>query len=68
MLKLNQPFTNQKNCIISFFKSSDLGFESKFFFFFAVLVDILPLRSGCADPHILGSQYLADPTDPNPKH
>ena len=37
------------------------------------LVDILPLRSGSVDPHIFadpdpGSQNLADPTDPDPKH
>ena len=37
------------------------------------LVDILPLGSGSVDPHIFadpdpGSQNLADPTDPNPKH
>jgi len=37
------------------------------------LVDILPLGSGSMDPHIFadldpGSQNLADPTDPDPKH
>jgi len=39
------------------------------------LVDILPLGSGSVDPHIFedldpdpGSQNLADPTDPDPKH
>ena len=41
--------------------------------FFQFLVDILPLRSGSVDPHIIadpdpGSQILADPTDPDPKH
>jgi len=56
-----------------FFKSSDLGFRSKVFMQF--LVDILPLGSGSVDPHIFedldpdpGSQNLADPTDPDPKH
>ena len=42
-------------------------------FFFQFLVDVLPLGSGSADPHIFvdpdpGSQILADPTDPDPKH
>jgi len=44
-------------------------------FFLQVLVDILPLGSGSVDPHIFadpdpdpGSQNLADPTDPDPKH
>jgi len=37
------------------------------------LVDILPLESGSVDPHIFadpdpGSQNLADPMDPDPKH
>jgi len=37
------------------------------------LVDILPLGSGSVDPHMFadpdpGSQNLADPTVPNPKH
>ena len=37
------------------------------------LVDILHLGSGYVDPHIFadpdpGSQNLADPTDPDPKH
>ena len=37
------------------------------------MVDILPLGSGSVDPHIFadsdpGSQNLADPTDPDPKH
>ena len=58
----------------SFFKSSDLGFWSKIFFF-QFLIDILPLGSGSVEPHIFadpdpGSQNLADPTDrdPDPKH
>ena len=41
--------------------------------FFPFLVNILPLGSGSVDPHIFadpdrGSQNLADPTDPDPKH
>jgi len=41
--------------------------------FFQFLVDILPLGSGSVDLHIFadpdpGSQNLADPTDPDPKH
>ena len=58
--------------ILSFFNSSDLGFEIKNFFL-QFLVDIFPLGSGSVDPHIFadpdpGSQNLADPTDPDPKH
>ena len=42
-------------------------------FFLHFLVNILPLGSGSVDPHIFadpdpGSQNLADPTDPDPKH
>ena len=45
--------------------------EKKFLLQF--LVDILPLGSESVDPHIFadpdpGSQNLADPTDPDPKH
>ena len=47
MLKLDEPFRNQEIFIISFFNSSDFGFESKFFLL-QFLVDILPLGSGCA--------------------
>ena len=41
--------------------------------FFEVFVDILHLGSGAVDSHIFadpdpGSQNLADPTDPDPKH
>ena len=32
MLKLDEPFRNQEIFIISFFKSSDLGFGVKMFF------------------------------------
>jgi len=50
-----------------------LGFWSKKDFFLQFLVDILSLGSGSVDPHIFadpdpGSQNLADPTDPDPKH
>ena len=43
------------------------------FYFLQFMVDILPLGSGSVDPHIFadpdpGSQSLADPTDPDPKH
>ena len=41
--------------------------------FFYSFIEILPLGSGSADPHIFvdpdpGSQNVADPTDPDPKH
>ena len=69
MLNLDEPSRNQEILIISFFISSDLGVESKFFFQF--FVDVLPLGSGSVDPHIFtdpGNQNLADLTDPDPKH
>ena len=55
----------------SFFNSSDFSFESKFFF--AFLVDILPLGSGSMDPHNFSDPdprrpNLGDSTDPDPKH
>jgi len=42
-------------------------------FLLQFLVNILPIGSGSVDPHNLadpdlGSQTLADPTDPDPKH
>ena len=52
MLKLYGPLRNQEIFIISFFNSSDLGFESNLVF--------CPLYP---DP---GSQNLSDPGDPNP--
>ena len=63
MLKLDEPFRN-----LSFFNSSDLGAENKFFFQF--LVDILPFRYGSVYPYILadpdpGRKILAAPTDPD---
>ena len=73
ILKLDEPFRNEEICIISLsFKSSDLGFRINVFFL-QFLVDFLPLGSGSVDPHIFvdpepGSQNLADPTDPDPKH
>ena len=44
-----------------------------FFKISQLLVDILPLGSGSVGPHIFvdpdpGSQNLADPSDPDPKH
>ena len=41
--------------------------------FFYSFIEILPLGSGSVDPHIFvdpdpGSQNVADPTDPDPKH
>jgi len=63
---------NQEIFKIPFFKSSDFGFRNKKFFM-QVLVDILPLGSGSVDLHIFadpdpGSQYLANPTDLDPKY
>ena len=56
--------------VLTFFNSSDLEFESHKIFFFRYLVDFLPLGSRYVDPHIfadpdLGSQNVADPTDPD---
>ena len=71
MLKLDEPFRNQEIFIISLFNNLDLGFIKSNLFFLQFLVDILPLGSGSVDPHIFpdpGSQNLADPTDPDPKH
>ena len=58
---------------LTFFTSSDLGFRSKKFFFAVFGRYFIPLGSGSIDPHIFadpdaGSQNLADPTDPDPKH
>ena len=71
MLKLNEPFRNQKIFILSLFSIVQIwGLRVKFVFL-QFLVDILPLGSGSVDPHIFadpdpGSQNLADPTDPDP--
>ena len=66
-----KPFRNEETFIISRLLKVQIWFlgEKKFFFHF--LVNILPL--GSVDPHIFadpdpGSQNLADPTDPDPKH
>ena len=62
----------RKFLISLFSKVQNWGLEvTKFFLEF--LVDILPLGSRSVDPHIFadpdpGSQNLADPTDPDPKH
>ena len=47
---------------LSFFNSSDLSFESKKAFFCSFWLKFCPL-----DPNP-GSQNLADPTAPDPKH
>jgi len=66
--------SEMRKCLLSFFSSKVqswvLGVKKLFLQF---LVDILLLGSGSVDPHILadpdpGSQNLADPTDPDPKH
>ena len=72
----------RKFLIIFFFKSLDLGFRSKKVFFCSFRLIFYPLDpdpwirirgSASVDPHIFadpdpGSQNLADPTDPDPKH
>ena len=74
ILNLDVPFRNEDNFIISLlFKSLDFGFRSRKGFFLQFLVDILPLGFGSVEPHIFaaldpGSQNLADPTAPDPKH
>ena len=60
ILKLDEPFRNQKIFIISLFKSSDLGFRSKKVLFCSFWLIFYPL-----DP---GSQNLANPTDQDHKH
>ena len=67
MLKLAKIF------IISLFSKVQIWVLRVIFLLLQFLVDILPLGSGSADPHIFadpdpGSQNLADPTDPDPKH
>ena len=72
MLKLDEPFRNQEINIISLFSIVQIWIlRVKFFLQF--LVDILPLGSGSVDPRNFadldpGSQNLADPSDPYPKH
>jgi len=77
ILKLDKPFRNEENFIISLFlKVQNWGLGVKVFFL-QFLVDILPIGSESVDPHIFadpdpdpGSQNLFDRTDPNldPKH
>ena len=69
MLKLDEPYIDKEIFDNLFFYS--YGFESKRFFCSFFL--ILTLGSGSLDPHIFanpdsGSQNVADPTDPDPKH
>ena len=61
MLKLDEPFRKQEIFIISLFSIVQIWVESKFFFcsFWLIFCPLDP------DP---GSQNLADPTDPDPKH
>ena len=74
IIKLDEPLRNEDIFIISLFTEVQIWVLGlKKFFFLQFLVNILRLRSGSVDPHIFadpdpGSQNLADPTDPNPKH
>ena len=73
MLNLMNYSEIRKFFYLSFFNSSDLGFENKKVFLFYFLVDILHLGSGSMDLHIFAdpdprSQNLTDPTDPDSKH
>ena len=53
-----------------FYNSSDLGFESKPFFFLQFLYNILSLGSGSVDPHIIADSELESQNvaDMNPNH
>ena len=63
MLKLYELFRDQEIFIISFFSTVQIWvLRVKFFFSFWLIFCPLGLDS---DP---GSQHLADPTDPDPKH
>ena len=73
MLKLDEPFRNQDIFIICLFSKVQIWVLGAKKCFSQFLVDILPLGSGSMDLHIFadldpGSQNLADPTDPDPKH
>ena len=73
MLKLDEPFRNQEIFIISLFSIVQIWVLRVNFLLLQFLVDFLPLVSGSVEPHIFadpdpGSQNLADPTDPDPKH
>ena len=65
MLKLDELFRNHEIFLISlFFNSSNLGFKGKIVFVCSFWLILCPLDPD-PDP---GSQNLADPTDPDPKH
>ena len=65
ILKLDKPFRNEEIFYnLSFFKSSNLGFRIKKVFFCSLGLIFYPLDQDL-DP---GSQNLADPTIPDPKH
>ena len=73
ILKLDEPFRNEEIFIVSLFSKVQIWGLGEKRFFLQFLVDILPLGSGSVDPHSFadpdpGSQNLADPTDPDPKH
>ena len=75
MLKLDEPYRNQKIFIISTFLIVQIWVLRVKFYFLQFLVVILHFGSGSVDPHIFadpdpGSQNLADPVDPvpDPKH
>ena len=73
MLKLDEPFRNQEIFKSSLFSIVQIWVLRVTFFFMQFLVNTLPLRSGSMDPHIFadpdpGTENLADPTDPDPKH
>jgi len=68
ILKLDEPFRNEEIFIISLFSKVQIWVLGVKKFFFSFLLLFYPL-----DPDIFvdtdsGSQYLADPTDPDPKH
>ena len=67
ILKLDEPFRNEEIFIVSLFSKVQIWGLGEKRFFLQFLVDILPLGSGSVDPDP-GSQNLADPTDPDPKH
>ena len=73
MLKFDEPFRNYEILVIFLFPIVQIWVLRVTFFVLQFLVDILPLGPGSGDPHIFadpdpGSQNLADPTDPDPKH
>ena len=72
LLKLDESFRNQEIFMISLFSnSSELGFQSDFFYRFWLIFS--PIWSWSVDSHIFadpvpGSQNFADPMDLDPKH